>query len=691
MGQQEDPSNLLDDYCHAWLHPKSPMEMVFPQWQGWKPMVNFKSTSTCGHVVDPGLQHWLDTFYRGMVHEAMMARKRAQWRKSEVSNMNFLVRWGIQLLRSSPWKVCWTDKTASYALLDRSLETIVHHEITSKAMYIPVVQDDYMVDGLTKKYFYLAKAIENLEQNSRLGTQLRRPVNLLGAKLVSTLSFTVKTHKDPGEVAVRNLHCSRNYSFKDIGLWLQHQLAQKLDELSHLVKNPLEVKLALKEANINLHSEIYMYKFDIKEFFLSGTIQELKQDVMKIFQGDNAEKVRIIAESLDLLLSSQFVYSKVTDQCLRVCEGSGMGLPQSGGIADAAFYTKTELEMLQPERRRKAGILAYLRFKDDGLIISENRVECLDWFQMFKAKAGYFRVICEQVARFAPEETQEVKFLQFRILLCADTRTVRVVPHSKSVAIPLSPLSAHPPSTENWPLAHLRCMCRLASDEKAAEETKQEILTRFLQSSAPQELIQRMSAIPAWRSPQNKRKNQNGLRKTWWLPMPWHPVWKFAKFGKVIRDMSSPDRLVLLQRAFGIADPAQVPEVRLAWRNRLQHSGQVFQRLWNGWLVGEWWWTQHHQQQKYQQGLMSKDVSFWEMCHLKWCRLCSFAAVHSYLTNVFHLAGRVPPLVFVSRVVRTSKPCPGSKARALFTFCHLKNGGRKQTRNTKHKRKWWRA
>lgn len=115
------------------------------------------------------------------------------------------------------------------------------------------------------------------------------------------------------------------------------------------------------------------------------------------------------------------------------------------------------------------GILAYLRFKDDGLITSENRVGCLDWFQMFKAKAGYFRIICEQVARFAPEETQELKFLQLRILLCVDTRKVRVVPHSKSVAIPLSPLSAHPPSTENWPLAHLRCMCRLASDEKAAE------------------------------------------------------------------------------------------------------------------------------------------------------------------------------------------------------------------------------
>ena len=81
-----------------------------------KPIVNFKSTSTCEHIVDPGLQHWLDTFYRGMVQEGMMARKRAPWRKSEVSNMNFLVRWGIQLLRSSPWKI-FSGQTKQQAML----------------------------------------------------------------------------------------------------------------------------------------------------------------------------------------------------------------------------------------------------------------------------------------------------------------------------------------------------------------------------------------------------------------------------------------------------------------------------------------------------------------------------------------------------------------------------------------------
>ena len=29
---------------------------------------------------------------------------------------------------------------------------------------------------------------------------------------------------------------------------------------------------------------------------------------------------------------------------------------------------------------------------------------------------------------------------------------------------------------------------------------------------------------------------------TWWLPLPWHPAWTFANFGRVLRDMFAPGR-----------------------------------------------------------------------------------------------------------------------------------------------------
>ena len=118
----------------------------------------------------------------------------------------------------------------------------------------------------------------------------------------------------------------------------------------------------------------------------------------------------------------------------------------------------------------------------NGLIFSNNRVGIQQWFQRFRNSADYFKVICEQVVDFNSKEPQEQQFLQFRIVLCAKTCRVRVIPNSKSVAVPLSQFSAHAPSTKNWPVAHLKSMCQLASDRLAAEETKRQIMlpdTRF--------------------------------------------------------------------------------------------------------------------------------------------------------------------------------------------------------------------
>ena len=541
-----------------------------------KPLVRFQSTSHCGHVIDPGLQFWLDRFNRMMIGEALRACKKATRHKEVISNMSPLVRWGIQLLKSSPWKACWTDKTSSYALIDRSHIASLHDDVFDKPMYMSEDRDDTrMVNGHYISYFKMAKRIELFEDSPELGAQLRKTANLPKARLVSRLSLTVKSHKPQGQVSVRNLHCSGTYSFKGIGLWVQHKLAEKLDCIPFLIKDPSQVGLMLK--GIQLDNNVFVLKFDIKEFFVSGPLESLKCDAMRIFADDPVSKRRTIADAMDLLLTSQFIRSYETGRVVRVCEGSGMGLPQSGGIADAAFFCKAEKEMLTVANREQAGILAYLRFKDDGLIFSNNRIGVRHWFWNFKAKAGYFRIICDEIVRFNPLVTQELQFLQFRMVLCANTRKVRTIPHSKSVAVPLSQLSAHPPSTKNWPVAHLQSMCQLASDKLAAEETKREILTRFLTNGVSPSLYQQMLAVPAWKP--RRRTTATVKPTTWWLPMPWHPAWTFANFGRVIRAMYSPECHKAIQKAFSFVDSVLVPCTRIAWRNHLPHSGIQFQKL----------------------------------------------------------------------------------------------------------------
>ena len=132
--------------------------------------------------------------------------------------------------------------------------------------------------------------------------------------MISQLNFTVKSHKP--QVSVRNLHCSGRYSFKGLGLWLQKQLAGKLACIPYLITNPNQVGQFLGE-------------------FISGELESLKH--VAVFENDSVAKCKFIADTMDLLLTSQFVRSSVTGRCVQVCEGSGMGSPQS---ADAAFFIK---------------------------------------------------------------------------------------------------------------------------------------------------------------------------------------------------------------------------------------------------------------------------------------------------------------------------------------------------------------
>ena len=123
----------------------------------------------------------------------------------------------------------------------------------------------------------------------------------------------------------------------------------------------------------------------------------------------------------------------------------------------------------------------------------------------------------------------------------------------KSAAVPLSQFSPHAPSTKNWPVAHLKGMCQLASDRLAAEETKRQIIKRFLNLRADVGC----SSVA----------NSGGS--------PYHGI----LHGRVIRSLFAPEHRAIIQQAFNITDPNSVPVVCLAWKNRLPHSGQMLQRL----------------------------------------------------------------------------------------------------------------
>ena len=56
---------------------------VFRNSSAPKPSIVFRSTSHCGHVVDPGFVFWLDRFHRQMIGEMLRACKRAKQRRAK--------------------------------------------------------------------------------------------------------------------------------------------------------------------------------------------------------------------------------------------------------------------------------------------------------------------------------------------------------------------------------------------------------------------------------------------------------------------------------------------------------------------------------------------------------------------------------------------------------------------------------
>ena len=539
--------------------------------QSSKPEITFKSHTRCREVVDGGLQCWLDRLQRCLVEDAKRAIKHAKWTKRKWSNVTPLIRWGLKLLRSSDWKTLPTDKTGAFVLVLRHQEAEIHQKIFQKSMYMQVADERRLMDLWYKSYFRAVNKVQKLEEDEALASQLRKTPTLPGAKLPSKLSVTVKSTKPQGEVSVRNLHLSGGYAFKGLGVWLQKQLMNKLCELHHLAQSAHQVSMRVKNLGVRLDTNHRLVRIDIREFFICGQLRELADEALKAFESDHEAKKLVMEEVMNLLLGSQFVSSEAADATYQVIEGSGMGLPQSAGIADSAFYHKAERGLVDEQSLRETGIDLLIRYRDDILILSHDYGKFVAWFQVLKARSGFFRVQCEEIVRFCECEDREVQFLQFRVQMNARSRKLRLIPHCKNIAMPLESSSAHAPAVHNWPKQHVNAMCKLATDDAARRTAKQCIMARFRKHLTPEEVLAEMMEAG---TPRNFTTKEVRSSNVLWITLSWHPIWKFARFGKTIRKFCEHDVRYLLDQAF-----CRVFDVRVSWKNGLMYSSALVSRL----------------------------------------------------------------------------------------------------------------
>ena len=249
-----------------------------------------------------------------------------------------------------------------------------------------------------------------------------------------------------------------------------------------------------------------------------------------------------------------------------------MGLRASGELADAAFFKNAEETWACNTAVRQAhGIDEYLRYRDDILIIGHDSAGSRRYFWELKARAKYFKVICESVSR------TEVHFLRHRIWKQDGGFMYEPAFKPTSLGVPLCRTSCHPRHVhDTWPVAFLSSMGRLSSNSAAAERAKSTFIQRLIKYYTSSDIVNKLrgAQVHVCRAHFQKVQPKDGS-DVLWLPIGYHPVWAKALPRAVASFQQNPLFRSLFDMAFGY----EQPRCRVAWRNRLPSR----------WLAG-WGW-----------------------------------------------------------------------------------------------------
>jgi len=297
---------------------------------------------------------------------------------------------------------------------------------------------------------------------------------------------------------------------------------------------------------------------DVKDYVLSGEIDDLVNDVMEIFAKMSLSRRKAIKDALYFLIYNQYVISKHhVGSCWRVILGTGMGLPQSGAIAEAAFYVRVE-EYLLP-RQSALGINWYFRFKDDVFMSFINTTYARHGLNLIRSKAKYFNILLEHLGFVS------ATFLN--VTLSKSIASYIISPHFKATSLmrPLGEDSVHVPSLhKSWPVMVTRNLFTLASSWRIALEAKNKYVQRFIRFGASDILINKLQGTYGVLHKQNRFSkpvvNQNSMNA--WLTLPYHPAWAKTLAKNINAFLEDDENIMLL--SIGLGKPSCI---KVSWKN----------------------------------------------------------------------------------------------------------------------------
>ena len=511
--------------------------------------VRGKTTPTyTGSIVDPELSAWLGIVRRQLIQAGCTVASRARSSRRTYCNQIPLVRSALNLMKSLGLKALLNDKDGGFCVIAKPVLYELRRRMLGTDQY-EEIDPFFDSNGIARTYSKLCRRIGDFEEEPSLGTQLQK--SLSGGTLVGKFVNTMKSHKDPGQVCMRPIHANAGWALAGVAKWVSHRLRRQLDVLVHLVKSS---KFFVERIScVKPIGRVLFVKLDLKDYFLSGTPDELIHDIVGPLAG--CEK-KLVEDCLHLLLSHQYISAEGFDGRLwRSVKGSGMGLLHSGDLMDVAFYLRCEKWFLDcPGKLWSYGIQRYFRYRDDILIVAQSADGVRCFLDEVRSRQKYFRVEIESSSR------SSVRFLDCKVSVASGRFVCAPTVKGSALLKPLDVASRHVPHTRMWPLACLSRMHAIANTEEGLMQAKEAFIQRFIHHAAPPALI-RLMQEHGQRNLVRKARLSNGA--VLWIRLPYHPAWHkdlVRLFGRLSRDAS-------LNSLFCMCFGMPMPALRIAWCN----------------------------------------------------------------------------------------------------------------------------
>jgi len=447
--------------------------------------------------------------------------------------------------------------------------------ILSKSIYeeVPYVSLQREIELAIKGQRSLARQIAGFHDEPSFERLINSALRQKQASVVSRLQITCKTHKPAGQVGFRGIHATPSYLLLGLSSWVAFILASflKQSEYSHILRDTQQFVSEVSAVQAEDHH--YMIKFDITDYFMSGTREDLAKDATSHITNQTLRS--LVYDAIITLLYSQLVSTpEDVGRLWRVLHGSGMGLKHSGETMDIALANLCEVcWCTNPRIMEMHGIVKYWRYRDDGFVIASDRSMTYHYFKGMRERAKYFKVVIEGTNRKA------LKFLE--VMVRKVNKQYICTPCFKETTLrnhPLCITSAHPWHTlVSWPVAQLRRLGSISTSIKEANQAKEVFIARFVEHLAPTELISLLKRTKPQMPKATKepvQTNQEGpVSLVFWFPVGFHPAIQRFLGSALHKFNSDQSYQCLISSSFNLNTEVKV---KIAWKKRAEVSERYY-------------------------------------------------------------------------------------------------------------------